>query len=189
MSRRDWLLVCALGFALFGCKRSGAPATPQEGADLQPQGAPGAPAPSFVDVAWPCCASTSGAVLLEHYLQLHKAIVAGDEAEVRRRTGVFAEFAGTASRDMAWSAGSRELAQRVQALLASKPEPDLEAARENMDDLSSLMTTLTMANRGGTTQVAVVWCPATQSTWLQDSNPIANPYTGPKEEGCGQYRR
>ena len=179
---RVWTFGCVLlasSLAAAGCGDSAPPAPKIQVVSGQQHTASG----PFGEVAVECCDTPAAWGVVEPFVALGSALAADDFAQASGHAGRFA--VGLEQH------GASLEAPAVAALTALAPRmtgaTSIENLREEYLDASMHVIGIAAAHRGGDRKVAAAFCPMKPGRWLQESEPLANPYYGATMLRCGTF--
>lgn len=137
----------------------------------------------FAEVAVVCCDTPAAWGVVEPFVAMGTALAADDFAQASGHAGRFAAGleAHGASLDGPAVSALTNLAPRMSGATS------IENLREEFLDASMHVIGIAAAHRGGDHTIAAAFCPMKPGRWLQEAEPLANPYYGASMLRCGTF--
>ena len=132
---------------------------------------------------FPCCSNTNVTAVLDEYLDLHDALVAGESPNrflygIREKAKALANTGNLNNKD-------RKVARRLSLEVDGIRDAQIPAILEKLPSVTTKVAHLVLNHEGGTQLVVEAYCPEGK-IWLQrDPESPQNPYG---TEECGQWR-
>jgi hypothetical protein len=123
--------------------------------------------------------------LLQNYLEIKNALVAGDPSAASIKSGEFAKTLMGIDTGHVKEATRMALLKHAGLISISK---DLRIQRENFATLSVNMYLLAKSSKLSDTPLYYVYCPMRKAYWLSSEATIKNPYYGSSMLTCGQVK-
>jgi hypothetical protein len=174
MNPRPALLPLLALLALLGC---GEAPPPGSGKDAVITGHASAATGDFARAAFPCCADPATTAAVAGTIALGARLAADDAAG----------SAAAAAALQPLIAAAPAVAAAGAPLDALRAAASLEAQQGAFVAVAAPVLAAARAGGPGPLQVAEVLCPMKPGSWLQDGEPVANPFYGAKMLTCGSF--
>lgn len=168
------LFVIGWGVGLAAC---GQDAPPDAGKSAVITGHASAAAGDFARAAFPCCGDPATTAAVQGTIALGARLAADDAAGA----GAAAAALGPLF------AAAPALAGASAPLQALQGASDLAAQQSAFVAVAAPVVAVAQSAGPGPLQIAVVHCPMKPGSWLQDQEPVANPFYGARMLTCGGF--
>jgi hypothetical protein len=121
--------------------------------------------------------------LLEAYLEIKDALVAGNAANASEKSKQFQNLASSLNEKATGVSNLAVLAKAAEVMGATQ---ELKQQRELFASFSMEMYNLTKAVKPGTAPIYLQYCPMKKASWLSKEPAIKNPYYGDAMLTCGR---
>jgi len=178
----------------------GAPTTPPPNgvAPTPPPEDPGAPfhtvagatgeSRSFHDAKFSCCKDENFTPVMAAYAGMTAALATDAKADAQAAVDAFRASVKVASSAAGVDPQAVGELKKMDDAAKAMSGKELVDMRAGLKALSPTAVIFARAHSGGPTTLVEVYCAGDDAAWLQSPEAVANPYAGPSDAPCGEFR-